>query len=317
MPSAAAPTAPCISKQRERDSRWTVPIPGNVHTRTDVEKALAAARVRAGKARRHTAKISSMPKEAVQKALVTLRSAGVLRDSGKTTVKTTGITITSSGAASFLPVEAMQHISYSTLPGRSSLVKAFGVDKKTVSSVICLSAHCHGKGIGAALGAHGDVIKNRGAAAFVSSLSSDATSDTLNLPMLGAEDPEAQHCSRSVWHVLASLQWFGWSLKPVQPQPDDDDDGERLLDWNRYELVRKPVPITSSESGETIYEGLYTLPANQSCTTFELVGISNARFGMLHFDIDGHGANMRSISCRRDKVRTPLIKQIYKTKKQQ
>ena len=84
VPPAAAPTALRISKKRGRDCRWTVHIPGNVHTRTDVEHALAAARMRAGKARRHTAKTAGMPEGAVQKALVTLREAGVLRDSGKT-----------------------------------------------------------------------------------------------------------------------------------------------------------------------------------------------------------------------------------------
>ena len=86
---------------------------------------------------------------------------------------------------------------------------------------------------------------------------------------------------------MASLHYFSWAV-----------DGK----WRRIEHVRPNVPLVSSQSGEAIWCALYHVDAIEQYSKFEVTGFKHAKWPFLHFDIDGHSGQLRSVRLRRHEL---------------
>jgi hypothetical protein len=275
-------------------SKWSVAIPGNVHTRTEHEKCLAASRMRDAKAAKAARQLKKFNVELIDSSFAKLREAGLLRDGGKLSAKqiVTGIPFEIDGASrpSVLPFLAMQHIAYSKISSRNNVSLAFSVNPKTVVKVRNLVAASHLHGDEMFLRALGQQFKLKPPVAFTSSMSSDCASEVLNLPMLGMEGAPSA-ITRSSWHVLVSTNRFAWTGA-----------SEDVHKWNRADFIRPNVALTGSETGEVLHDGMYLVGAIKPFADLELIGMTTARFPMMHFDVDGHGANLRCVGIRRDEI---------------
>ena len=76
--------------------------------------------------------------------------------------------------------------------------------------------------------------------------------------------------------------------------------------WFQIEFVRPNVP-TSGDSGEVLFDGLYGLPQVASFRVLEDAGARRGDIAILHFDIDGHPANMRTVAGRRATLPAGLL----------
>lgn len=146
--------------------------------------------MRDAKARVRTGKLSYMTADVVKTALCKLRESGMLRDGGKTTVKAFRKSILSiscpDGVGSTpLPYMAMQEIAFNFIQRKNDVARAFKVDKRTVGQVRNLVAAVGMQGDNkwmAELGAEFDRGDKKNIC-FVTSLSADATTEQLMLPM--------------------------------------------------------------------------------------------------------------------------------------
>lgn len=124
-----------------------------------------------------------------------------------------------------------------------------------------------------------------------SSLAADATQERLTLPIVGFTD--CPQVTTSSYHVFVSMQEFAWVLA-------GDDDEERQ--WHKHLPERPVVPIIGGESGEVLHSAAYLVDQVKAYTAHEASGVQRARMSSLHWDLDGHPANLRMAALRRDAV---------------
>ena len=126
---------------------------------------------------------------------------------------------------------------------------------------------------------------------FTSSFAADATKEQFTLPIPGFEGHAA--VTRSSYNVFVSIQRFGWSFE--SPHVEN-------LRWGKADVVRSPVPVLGGESGEVLLSAGYLVDQVRCYSAFEEVGVRRAKFSALHYDLDGHPANMRMAALRRDAI---------------
>ena len=290
----AVPSSQRPNSSTARASRWSAKIPCP-QKRTADQQRLAASRMRDRKAARKLCDVKGKLRERLEECFAKLRECGLLRDRGKTRVRLSpsdvlSIRLLPSGKPSLLPFEAMQHIAYTPLNRKADVAKAFGLCPKTVNRVRILAA--------AALETADDKFMVNMIAefervrplVFVSSIAADATQERLTLEMRGLE--EMKHVGRSAWHVLVSLQRFSFV------RGGDDGPGG----WVKIDFTRPSVAMVSSESGETIWQGLYHVKSVKHFSQFEMAGLRRAKWAFLHFDLDGHSGGLRSTALRRQEI---------------
>ena len=291
-------------------SRWTVQLPGP-RKRTFHEACLAAARMRDSRAKRHALAAKLGVKGAFNDSLAKLRDRGMLKDSGRIIAKLARggtLAISLPHQTSKVSFATMQEVAFGAIAARNDAARAHKMDPRTVTTLRNLVAHT-----GLSADEHfvkqlGDSFDVRLPVHFVASLSADATSQELQLPMVGLAGQEAAHLTRSSWHVLVSTQRISFTqLDEGQTQQVGE-----LRSWRSVDFVRPNVALVSSEHADTLYAGLYTVPPISHFSKMEMQGLRRATFKMLHYDLDGHPANLISAAMRRSAVikeigATPMV----------
>ena len=233
-----------------------------------------------------------------------LRNAVFLTDRNQSVVNVGRSIIAISTGASrplHVPFPAMASMAFSSIQRRADVAKAFQFDPNTVTRIRSLIAHCGMLCDAEFCKAINEHFKSKSSpTAFVSSIAADATSERLVLPFMGLDS--LSEMGKSSWHVLVSGQRFVWSER--------SDEG--ALGWFVWEVVRPNVPLVSTESADTLINGLYSLPQVAAFAAFELNGLRVATFPFMHFDLDGHSSNAVMVAKRRRAVtnateRTPMV----------
>jgi len=287
---ADAPAAPLALAGVWKGWRQQLPCPQN---RTRPQQLLAAGRMREARAAYRQARSHEQIIGSVNQALESFRSAGVLLDRRLRLApcKLGGIVVKGcSFQVKRLPCSAMQAIAFSSVNGRNDVARQYKLGAKTITRVITVVAHCtmscdisFMRGLAQYFDAHPPLI-------FVSSMASDATKQKLRFAVSAGLPASA---SRSSWGCLVSRHKFMWCFPGSET-------------WFQIEFVRPNVPI-SGDSGEVLFDGLYGLPQVASFRALEDAGARRGDVAILHFDIDGHPANMRTVAGRRATLPAGLL----------
>ncbi len=184
----------------------------------------------------------------------------------------------------------MMAVGFSGVMKRADVARAFHLDVKTVTRTRVLDAVVGATADEQFMNRLADSFEEAGPLIFCASISGDGTTDVLNLPFVGLSD-DMSHAGRSAWHVMNSLQRFSWTMHQVS-------DNE-LSPWFCFEVTRPIVPILSSEKGATLGQSLFGVEQVRSHERFERIGLKCGSRSSLHFDLDGHSANIRMVCIRR------------------
>ena len=289
----AADRALCARRRRVKTSTWKVKLPCP-QARTAEQKWLAASRMRDAKSKKQRRTLKTAAKEVLKEALDKLRSLGLLRDGSKTKIRAGDVLSiqVASGPPACLPFEAMQQIAFRSLRRRNDTARTFGVDPATVTTVQVLAAEVKHRIDVTFMEQMGKLFKEAPPRVFVSGMAADATSERLALPVVGLET--LREATSSPWHVMVSINRFSWLRA-------DGSDGSPA--WEKIDFTRPNVALTSSESGETIWASLYHVDAISAFADVELIGLANATWPFLHFDIDGQAGGVRMTALRRQEVK--------------
>ena len=302
----------CLPVERKepkvRKSRWTLVLPAPLQ-RTRAEELIAAARMRDAKQRHWNHKFKAAALASVEKGLEELRRAGILRDAGKSRVRLTANPREDCGRSAgclelVTPAAGHPHqlvlyptilkVAYSKFQRRSHGASAFGLHPQTVTRMKVLAAACHDRVDDDFLASLHASFMETAPLVWAAGMSADGTLQKLNLPMLGFED--VPYLTRSSWHVVVITYRASW-VGSVVGAPDDDE-----LEWYVADLTRPNVPLTSSESGECIWQSLYHVPQVAAFQRTELTGVRQAAISFLHWDLDGAASNPRAVLLRRAEI---------------
>ena len=127
---------------------------------------------------------------------------------------------------------------------------------------------------------------------FVSGMAADATKETMILPLAGLGDGD--EAAKSSWSVLVSIQRFSWVIK--------DPMDSATLPWRQIDFSRPIVPLIATEVVAHLFAGLYHAPQIRFFADFEKAGVEGALLSALHFDLDGHSANLPMVALRRQEL---------------
>ena len=183
---------------------------------------------------------------------------------------------------------------YADIGGRNNVSKSMGIDVKTVTKWCAPVAHVAMESDDEFMRRIASLFKARPPSTFVGGFSCDATQETLTLPMVGFEG-EGAIATRSAWHVLVSSHRFSWS-------PGGYCECLCARPWERVQLSRPNVALTSSESALTLWNASFHVRSVQGFATFEIEGVTHAVRAFLNYDLDGHPANVLLAAHRRTEV---------------
>ena len=184
----------------------------------------------------------------------------------------------------------MLNIAFSPMLRRSDVAKAFGVTEDTVSSSRLLCASASLAADFAFTQSLGEECKRKAPIMFVSGLACDSTKQELTLALPGFE--ELPQMTKSSWNVFVSQHRMSWV-----PGSNCDD-----IRWLRIDFNRPNVPIVTSESAQTLRATCYHAPQIQRFSELAEIGALTAELVAVHWDIDGHPANIRMAMLRRDEL---------------
>ena len=204
-----------------KTSGWSLTLPAPQHM-NDLEKVLAASRMRGRKGALALSLAKGGAKEMVEDALEKLRKCGLLRDGCRTkvTLNRNGILVitTPGGGKSALPYEALQAVAFASFATRNVTAKAFNLDVKTVTTSKTVMAEIAHVSLKRFLENKGAELDEFGSVSFISAIAADATSERITLTMAGVPH-ELRGAASSQWHVLVSTGRFSY----VQAVSDDID----------------------------------------------------------------------------------------------
>ena len=247
--------------------------------------------MRDARGRQLTTKAKEELAKHIEDAIVKLRDLGLLRDSGRTRAKLTRTGVCTVAIPSQLPLQVpwvvLLHVAYSALTRRNDVARSFGLDPRTITKFRKLVAGVAMDGDTEFLRLQGDEFDREEQAAFVSSLSADATLHTFIFDFLGITGNASRSVCMSAWHILVSIQSFSWM---------GHDGGVK-----RCTTYRPTVPLSATENVDTLYDSLYVLKQIEHFGLFELKAL-RAFMKLFHFDIDGHGSNFGVVSRRKDAI---------------
>ena len=255
-----------------------------------------AARMRDHKHSRQFAASKLKTKTMVKDAIVALRKSGLLRDGGKTKVKqlrnNSIVVEAGDGKPGILPFNALLQVSFSSIKGRNDVARAFKLQPRTVQRTRLLMAAAVESADESILDQEADLLE-AGAVAFVSGLCADASIQPVALPMIGLED--LREVTKGSWHTMVSSGRYSWLAS-------------NLEDWRKIDAARSNVAMVGTETGEMIWNSLYHVEGIAAHAAFELVGLRNAKYPFLVYDVDGHYPVMRAVALRRKEVHEKIGK---------
>ena len=290
-----------------RRARSMLQLPASQYQSRE-QQFLAAARMRDAKAAKALLRWKGASKATVEKALVDMRSAGLLRDGMRCAlaVRKNMLAIDIPRGRLEIPAECMAATAFSSVQRVNDVARAFGMDKATVAKIRVLVNKAVEQTQDVELQSLASQFERDPPLVFSAGISGDATKETLRLEIPGLKESGLGHVGRSAWNVMVSLQRFVWT-----PMPAADDDDYPLPNWSLFEVNRPNVAVLGSETGENVAEALYYVVQMRQMERLELAGIKHSTIGTLHFDLDGHPANARAAAIRRSDVekatgKTPL-----------
>lgn len=271
---------------------WTVEIAAPPQQRSFQEHCLAACRMREALSRRRTARRVDQEARGLDHALERMRCMGLLRDHGKVTVR---LQRKGEDAGCFelvlpdkrstnIPYETMVRIAYSSVRSCSDCSRTFGVHPDTVTRTRRLVAHCAELSDDQILSDIAASFRQDPPLFYCMALCADATAERLNMPMAGLE--KMPHLTRSAWHVLVSTQRHSWCKQTA--------DG--TFKWTAADYQRPNLPLVATEKAGILFETLFDLPQIKKHTELVEEGLNSSQIAtFVHFDLDGHSANLRMV----------------------
>ena len=163
---------------------------------------------------------------------------------------------------------------------RNDVARALGMEPETVTKLRAIVTHVSEESNEVFMQRTAHLFKARPPDTFAAGFSCDAAQETLTLPMDGF-DGEGTVATRSAWHVMVSSHRFSCPLGGYC-------ESSCVRPWERVEMARPNVALTSSESALTLWHAGFHVRSVQGFAMFEIAGVKSAVRALINYDVDGH-----------------------------